>query len=111
MCYGSGQPGIGDCWNTDRDGKYYSIVSPHKIVRSKYAETTETEAIKSELNEKWIKVRGLKRQNTNVLTNNIRNTAVTKKQLIGSILVSSTKKKQSPAIKFAFLYRNLFFGE
>lgn len=46
-----------------------------------------------------------------MLTNNIRNAAVTKKQLIGSILVSRPKKKQSPAIKFAFLYRNLFFGE
>lgn len=77
----------------------------------KQLKTTETEAIKSELNEKWIKVRGLRRQNTNVLTNNIRNIAVTKKQLIGSILVSSSKKKQSPAIKFAFLYGNLFFGE
>lgn len=77
----------------------------------KQLKTTEAEAIKSELNEKWIKVRGLRRQNTNVLTNNIRNAAVTKQQLIGSILVSRPKKKQSPAIKFAFLYRNLFFGE
>lgn len=91
-------------------GSTIALCHPIKIARSKYTET-ETEAIKSELNEKWIKVRGLRRQNTNVLTNNIRNIAVTKKQLIGSILVSSPKKKQSPAIKFAFLYRNLFFGE
>lgn len=76
----------------------------------KQLKTTETEAIKSELNEKWIKVRGLRRQNKNVLTNNISNT-VTKKQLIGSILVSSPKKETKPCHKICIpLQEFVFWG-